>query len=132
MINSVDDIQINFNSDNLWAVNLTLSLIMFGVALDIKMSDFTNLLKSPKPVIVGIISQFILIPLVTFLIISQTCYCRYHFSIHPDSSGYIFDDHRYQTLSKYRIGYDYGCGLSWREYFKFYDQTCRWKCRFVC
>jgi len=69
MINTVDDIQINFNSDNLWVVNLTLSLIMFGVALDIKMSDFTNLLKSPKPVIVGIISQFILIPFVTFLMI---------------------------------------------------------------
>lgn len=69
MINSVDDIQINFNSDNLWVVNLTLSLIMFGVALDIKMSDFTNLLKSPKPVIVGVISQFILIPFVTFLMI---------------------------------------------------------------
>ena len=69
MINSIDDIQINFNSDNLWVVNLTLSLIMFGVALDIKMSDFTNLLKSPKPVIVGIISQFILIPFVTFLMI---------------------------------------------------------------
>jgi len=69
MINSVDDIQINFDSDSLWLVNLTLSLIMFGVALDIKMSDFTNLLKSPKPVIVGIISQFILIPLVTFLMI---------------------------------------------------------------
>jgi len=69
MINTVDDIQINFNADNLWVVNLTLSLIMFGVALDIKMSDFTNLLKSPKPVIVGIISQFILIPFVTFLMI---------------------------------------------------------------
>ncbi|MGB5321320.1 bile acid:sodium symporter family protein [Lutimonas sp.] len=69
MINSVDDIQINFNSDNLWVVNLTLSLIMFGVALDIKMSDFTNLLKSPRPVIVGIISQFVLIPFVTFLMI---------------------------------------------------------------
>lgn len=69
MINSIDDIQINFNSDNLWVVNLTLTLIMFGVALDIKMSDFTNLLKSPKPVIVGIISQFLLIPFVTFLMI---------------------------------------------------------------
>lgn len=69
MINSIDDIQIHFNSDNLWVVNLTLSLVMFGVALDIKISDFTNLLKSPKPVIVGIISQFILIPLVTFLMI---------------------------------------------------------------
>ena len=69
MINSIDSIQIHFNSDNLWVVNLTLSLVMFGVALDIKVSDFTNLLKSPKPVIVGIISQFILIPLVTFLMI---------------------------------------------------------------
>ena len=69
MMNSVDEIQINFNSDNLWVVNLTLTLIMFGVALDIKISDFTNLLKSPKPVIVGIISQFILIPFVTFLMI---------------------------------------------------------------
>lgn len=69
MINTVDNIQINFNSDNLWVVNLTLSLVMFGVALDIKVSDFTNLLKSPKPVIVGIISQFLLIPLVTFLMI---------------------------------------------------------------
>ena len=69
MIDSIDSIQINFNSDNLWVVNLTLSLVMFGVALDIKMSDFTNLLKSPKSVIVGIVSQFILIPLVTFLMI---------------------------------------------------------------
>ncbi|MCA0933784.1 bile acid:sodium symporter family protein [Lutimonas saemankumensis] len=69
MINSIDSIQIHFNSDNLWVVNLTLSLVMFGVALDIKVSDFTNLLKSPKPVIVGVISQFILIPLVTFLMI---------------------------------------------------------------
>ncbi len=69
MIQNIDDIQINFNSDNLWLVNLTLSLIMFGVALDIKMSDFKNLLKSPKAVIVGIISQFILIPFVTFILI---------------------------------------------------------------
>jgi BASS family bile acid:Na+ symporter len=42
---------------------------MFGVALDIKVSDFSNLLKSPKPVLVGIISQFLLIPFVTFLLI---------------------------------------------------------------
>jgi BASS family bile acid:Na+ symporter len=69
MIQNIDSIQINFNSDNLWLVNLTLSLVMFGVALDIRVSDFTNLLKSPKAVIVGIISQFVLIPLVTWLLI---------------------------------------------------------------
>jgi len=69
MVQNIDEIQINFNADNLWLVNLTLSLVMFGVALDIKMSDFTNLLKSPKPVIIGIISQFFMIPLVTLIII---------------------------------------------------------------
>ena len=72
MIQNIDDIQINFNSDNLWLVNLTLSLVMFGVALDIRVSDFTNLMKSPKAVIVGVISQFILIPLVTWLLILAT------------------------------------------------------------
>lgn len=72
MIQNIDDIQINFTTDNLWLVNLTLALIMFGVALDIRVSDFANLLKSPKPVIVGIISQFFLIPLVTYLFIRVT------------------------------------------------------------
>ena len=72
IIQNIDQIQINFNSDSLWLVNLTLSLIMFGVALDIKISDFTNLLKSPKAVFVGIISQFLLIPFVTFLLINIT------------------------------------------------------------
>lgn len=69
MMQNIDDIQINFNSDNLWLVNLTLALVMFGVALDIRVSDFTNLMKSPKAVIVGVISQFILIPVVTWLLI---------------------------------------------------------------
>ena len=72
MIQHIDDIQINLNSDNLWLVNLTLSLVMFGVALDIRVSDFTNLMKSPKAVIVGVISQFVLIPLVTWLFILAT------------------------------------------------------------
>jgi len=69
---NIDAIQINFNSDNLWVVNLTLSLVMFGVALDIKVSDFTNLLSSPKAVIVGVLSQFVLIPLFTYLLIIAT------------------------------------------------------------
>ena len=70
MIENLDNIRINFDTDNLWIVNITLALIMFGVALGIKMSDFTNLLKSPKPVIVGILSQFLLIPFITFLLVN--------------------------------------------------------------
>ncbi len=69
-IENLDKLQINFDSDSLWLANLTLALVMFGVALDIKISDFTALLKSPKPVIVGIVAQFFLIPFVTFLLVS--------------------------------------------------------------
>lgn len=68
-IKNLDHLQINFDSDSLWLANITLALVMFGVALDIKVSDFTNLLKSPKPVIIGIIAQFFLIPFVTFLLV---------------------------------------------------------------
>jgi len=52
---NIDQIQININSDNLWVVNFALGLVMFGIALDIKMSDFTNIFKYPKAVITGLI-----------------------------------------------------------------------------
>ncbi len=68
-VQNIDHIQINLNSDNIWLVNLTLALVMFGVALDIKITDFTNMFKAPKPVIIGIFSQFLLIPLITYLLI---------------------------------------------------------------
>jgi len=69
ILQNIDQVQIHLNSSNIWIVNLTLAVVMFGVALDVKVTDFTNLLKSPKPVIIGIISQFFLIPLVTYLMI---------------------------------------------------------------
>ena len=65
----IDLIKIHFNADNLWVVNLSLALVMFGVALDIRVDDFKDLIKRPKPVIVGIFSQFFLIPLITYLIV---------------------------------------------------------------
>jgi len=69
ILQNIDQVQIHLNSGNIWIVNLTLAVVMFGVALDVKVTDFTNLLKSPKPVIIGIVSQFFLIPLVTYLMI---------------------------------------------------------------
>lgn len=66
---NIDQIQININSDNLWVVNFALGLVMFGIALDIKMSDFTNIFKYPKAVITGLIAQIIFVPLVTFLLV---------------------------------------------------------------
>lgn len=42
---------------------------MFGVALDISPGDFRLLFKKPKAAIVGLCSQFLLLPAITFLLI---------------------------------------------------------------
>jgi len=42
---------------------------MFGVALDIKVEHFTNLLKKPKSAIVGFVSQTFLLPAFTFVLV---------------------------------------------------------------
>lgn len=69
MIENLDSLKINFDTEGLWVLNITLAIIMFGVALGISVDDFKRLLKKPKILIVGIISQFILLPLATFIFI---------------------------------------------------------------
>lgn len=65
----LDDVQIHFDSQGLWVMNFALAIVMFGVALGISIEDFKNLLKQPKLVLLGVLLQFILLPLVTFLFI---------------------------------------------------------------
>ena len=65
----LDALKINFDESGLWALNITLAIIMFGVALGISPNDFKRLFKTPKILLTGIISQFILLPLVTFIFI---------------------------------------------------------------
>ncbi|WP_346861615.1 bile acid:sodium symporter family protein [uncultured Draconibacterium sp.] len=65
----LDNVRLNFSPAGLFALNVTIAFIMFGVALDIKVQHFKELAMRPKSVIVGIISQFVLLPAVTFLFI---------------------------------------------------------------
>ena len=67
-LQEIDSIRLNFSSDGRIFLNLTIAFIMFGIALELKPSDFLKLLKSPKPAFVGILSQFLLMPLLTFII----------------------------------------------------------------
>ena len=69
MVENVDSIQINFDVNSLWLVNITLAIIMFGVALDITVSDFKVLFNKPKKVFVGILLQFFLVPAITLLLV---------------------------------------------------------------
>lgn len=65
----LDQIVLNFSQQGLLALNIVIALIMFGVALDIRWRHFIDLLKNPKSVIVGAVSQFLLLPALTFLLV---------------------------------------------------------------
>lgn len=68
-IDVIDSIRLNFSPNSLLFMNITLAFVMFGVALEIKVEHFKNILKKPKPAIVGFISQFFLLPAMTFLLL---------------------------------------------------------------
>jgi len=65
----LDSIHLNFSPPGLFIMNLTISFIMFGVALDLNYKQFKAVLSQPKSLITGLISQFILLPAVTFLLV---------------------------------------------------------------
>ena len=67
-LQEIDNVVLNFSSEGKHMLNLTIAFIMFGVALELDLDDFRKLFKSPKPAIVGIVSQFVLMPLLTFLL----------------------------------------------------------------
>ena len=65
----LDTINLNFSPTGLLILNITLAFIMFGVALEIDVSNFKQIVKKPKSAILGFLSQFLLLPALTFLLI---------------------------------------------------------------
>jgi BASS family bile acid:Na+ symporter len=63
----IDAVRLNFSAQNLLLLNVTLGIIMFGVALNLTVEDFKRLARHPRPALVGVCSQFLLLPAVTFL-----------------------------------------------------------------
>ncbi len=66
---TVDQIRLNFNPQGLFVINAAIGLMMFGVALDLKLEDFKRIIISPKAPGIGLIAQFVLLPAFTFLLI---------------------------------------------------------------
>ena len=61
----LDNIRLNFNQESLFLLNITLAFVMFGVALELKLERFKKVFLQPKSAIIGIISQFFLLPILT-------------------------------------------------------------------
>lgn len=68
-IDVLDWVWLNFNDGGLLFMNIAIALVMFGVALRININNFKLLVSHPRPVVVGVLSQFVGVPLVTFLLI---------------------------------------------------------------
>ena len=65
----IDQVTLNFSEANLFYLNLSLGFIMFGVAINLRVEDFIRVIKSPRSAVAGILSQFIVLPALTFLLI---------------------------------------------------------------
>lgn len=69
-MNSIDQVQLNFNPATLTLLNALIGLIMFGVALDIRVDDFKRVVRDPRGPLIGLGAQFILLPAMTFALIA--------------------------------------------------------------
>lgn len=68
-LKALDTIRLNFSPAGLHVMNLTLAFIMFGVALDLKPDNFKRIVSNPKSTIIGFLSQFIILPALTFVLV---------------------------------------------------------------
>ena len=50
-------------------MNLAIAFIMFGVALSIRPEHFRTVFLNPKPVVIGSVAQYIMLPALTYLLI---------------------------------------------------------------
>lgn len=66
MCEQLDQVTLNFSETSLWILDVTLCLIMFGVALHLKVADFRRVISQPKAPLVGLLSQFVVLPALTW------------------------------------------------------------------
>ena len=68
----IDEVVLNFSPGSMQLLNAILAIVMFSVALDIAPRDFHALVKAPKPLLVGMLSQFLVLPVLTYLLLLAT------------------------------------------------------------
>lgn len=62
----IDAVRLNFSPESLVALNVILALVMFGVALDMKLADFKGIGSAPRAVLIGLAAQFVLLPAIAW------------------------------------------------------------------
>jgi BASS family bile acid:Na+ symporter len=67
-VHPIDQVELRFDAGSLGLLNVILGLVMFGVALDLKLDDFRRAIRTPKGPLVGVVAQFVVLPAATFLL----------------------------------------------------------------
>ena len=68
-MDQIDKVVINFDEGQLFLLNICLGFLMFGIAIDLSLRDFKYIFRRPKPVLIGLFSQLICLPILTLIII---------------------------------------------------------------
>jgi BASS family bile acid:Na+ symporter len=62
----IDQVQLSFNPQTLTLLNAVLGLVMFGVALELKVEDFRHAFRTPKALALGLLGHHVLFPAMTY------------------------------------------------------------------
>ncbi|MDD5324525.1 MAG: bile acid:sodium symporter family protein [Polaromonas sp.] len=65
----IDQVHLSFNPQTLTLLNAVLGLVMFGVALELRVEDFRIALRTPKALALGLFGHHILFPAMTYVLI---------------------------------------------------------------
>ena len=65
IIKTIDSINVSLNAGGMNTINIILAFVMYGVALGIKPGIFVEVFKKPKSVLLGMLSQLVLLPAFT-------------------------------------------------------------------
>ncbi|HEY5579610.1 MAG TPA: bile acid:sodium symporter family protein [Rhodoferax sp.] len=65
----IDQVQLHFNPAALAGLNMILGLVMFGIALDLRISDFRTAFKTPKGLLLATVGHHIIFPAMTYMLI---------------------------------------------------------------
>ena len=66
MMDSIDQVRLNFNPQAQLGLNVVLALVMFGIALDLSVADFKAALRTPRALAIGLLCHHLLFPAFTF------------------------------------------------------------------
>ena len=62
----IDDLALAFDPKGLAVLNGALALVMYGVALDLRIEDLWALVRDPRAPCVGLLSQCVVLPILAF------------------------------------------------------------------